>query len=792
MNLKVFIAIAFGLIICNLYTFAQTSRITGHITDDSNNAISLATVALEGTQTGVNADVNGFYDITVPSGEHILVVSAVGYTTSKNRIIITAGTTHKQNISLYSDTTQLDEIIISEKQSVASRIRRTAYNVTAIETKHLLNSSMNLSDALAKVPGLKLRESGGVGSEVQMMLDGFSGKHVKVFIDGVPLDGVGNEINNIPVNFAERIEVYRGVVPIHFGTDAMGGVINIVTNRHHEGWKLDVSYSYGSFNTHKSSINFANVLKKGIFYEVNAFQNYSDNDYHIDAPIEDFETGRIEKKKLHKVQRFNDNYHNEAIVSKIGITDKKWADKLMLELTYSQMHKDIQTGVRQEIVYGKKHRKGHSIIPLIEYSKRNLLVSGLDVAITAKSSYNSTTNIDTSSYKFNWLGETKRLNSPGEQSLLHTRSENNRKNITFTTNYRLKNSHAHTFSLHYAFDAFERSNTSLLTTENIKDAISKKSRKNIINLSYRLMPYEKWNFTVFGKYYNIGVEGPMPTTSNNDKFVKEKRNIDSYGYGFAGTYFITRYLQTKISYEKAIRLPSIEEIFGDEDLETGYIGIKPERSNNINFNLSYNKVFDNSSLYTEGGIVYRDTHDYIQRNIIDLSGGRSAATYINYGKVLTKGYNISLRYTLGKWLSVGGNFTQMDVLDNMKYAIGSSAPNLGYKEKMPNLPSVFANFDIAFNVNNFFGKDNLLHFKYESMYVEKFSYYSAKIGANKDEYMVPDQFSHNIMLTYSLQNGRYNFSLECRNITDERLYDNFSLQKAGRAFYGKMRICLGK
>ena len=207
MNLKVFIAIAFGLIICNLYTFAQTSRITGHITDDSNNAISLATVALEGTQTGVNADVNGFYDITVPSGEHILVVSAVGYTTSKNRIIITAGTTHKQNISLYSDTTQLDEIIISEKQSVASRIRRTAYNVTAIETKHLLNSSMNLSDALAKVPGLKLRESGGVGSEVQMMLDGFSGKHVKVFIDGVPLDGVGNEINNIPVNFAERIEV---------------------------------------------------------------------------------------------------------------------------------------------------------------------------------------------------------------------------------------------------------------------------------------------------------------------------------------------------------------------------------------------------------------------------------------------------------------------------------------------------------------------------------------------------------------------------------------------------------
>ena len=56
---------------------------------------------------------------------------------------------------------------------------------------------------------------------------------------------------------------------------------------------------------------------------------------------------------------------------------------------------------------------------------------------------------------------------------------------------------------------------------------------------------------------------------------------------------------------------------------------------------------------------------------------------------------------------------------------------------------------------------------------------------------VPDQFSHNITIGYSLKNGRYNISLECRNITDEKLYDNFSLQKAGRAFYGKIRIYFG-
>lgn len=60
---------------------------------------------------------------------------------------------------------------------------------------------------------------------------------------------------------------------------------------------LDGSYSYGSFNTHKSYVNFGQTFKNGFTYEINAFQNYSDNDYHVDAPVEDFETGRIDKDK---------------------------------------------------------------------------------------------------------------------------------------------------------------------------------------------------------------------------------------------------------------------------------------------------------------------------------------------------------------------------------------------------------------------------------------------------------------------------------------------------------------
>lgn len=54
-----------------------------------------------------------------------------------------------------------------------------------------------------------------------------------------------------------------------------GGVINIVTEKQPRRWFADASYSYGSFNTHKSYVHFGQALKNGFTYEVNAFQNYS-------------------------------------------------------------------------------------------------------------------------------------------------------------------------------------------------------------------------------------------------------------------------------------------------------------------------------------------------------------------------------------------------------------------------------------------------------------------------------------------------------------------------------------
>lgn len=759
-------------------------------------AVDFATVYLKGSSSGGSTDEQGRYRLKAQAGDYTLVVSAIGYDPVERAVSLKRGEHLELDIDLTPRAQALDEVTVVS--TGVSRVQRSAYNTVAVDTREMRNSTKNLSDALAKAPGMKLRESGGVGSDMQLMLDGFSGKHIKVFIDGVPQEGVGSSfsLNNIPISFADRIEIYKGVVPVGFGTDAIGGVINIVTNKQRRNWFLDAAYSYGSFNTHKSHVNFGQSFKNGLTYEINLFQNYSDNNYLVDADhVEQWNAdgSSIITDEVFRVKRFNDTYHNEAAVAKVGITGKPWADRLMLGFTYSRMYKEVQTGVRQYTVFGEKHRRGHSLMPSLEYTKRNLLTRGLDLTFTANYNRNVTTNIDTASYRYNWFGERiRKTNGRGEQSEQYARAYNDNWSATLTLNYRINK--ANTLTFNNVWNLFHRTNASLLTGTEIENEFAKDTRKNIAGLSYRLMPSDRWNLSIFGKYYDQRVSGPMATDDKGTDYVMVHRSVQQAGYGAAGTCFVLPGLQAKLSYEKAYRLPTIEEMFGDEDLESGQVNLLPENSHNVNLNLSYSRTLGRHSFYLEGGLLYRNTRDYIQRNIQDLSGGKENATYTNYGKVVTKGYTLSARYSLARWLSLGGNFSHMDIRDMEKYQIGStgnSTPNLTYKARMANVPYMFADSDINLYWHDLGRKGNLLTLTYDNQYLHSFCYNSEVIGTNSSAYMIPDQFSHNLTISYSLHNGRYNLSLECRNFTDERLYDNFSLQKAGRAFYGKIRVHFG-
>lgn len=166
--------------------------------------------------------------------------------------------------------------------------------------------------------------------------------------------------------------------------------------------------------------------------------------------------------------------------------------------------------------------------------------------------------------------------------------------------------------------------------------------------------------------------------------------------------------------------------------------------------------------------------------------------YENHGRVKTEGFNVSARYSWSRWISIGGTFNNINVRDNERYVAGNTLQESAtYGQRMPNLPYMFANFDATFTWHGLFAGGNVLTVTYDGYYQHEFPLYWERFGDPASKSTVPEQLSHNLSIGYSIQNGRYNISIECRNLTDAKLYDNFSLQKAGRAFYLKLRVFFG-
>jgi outer membrane receptor protein involved in Fe transport len=687
-----------------------------------------------------------------------------------------------------SDTVRrdnLDEVIVLGKSKVRE-INESAYNVVSIDTRLLHNTTLSLTQTLDRISGVKIRETGGVGSNAQISINGFTGRHIKVFMDGMPMEGFGSsfQLNNMPVNLTERIEVYKGVVPVEFGSDALGGAINIVTKQTKNTY-LDVSYSYGSFNTHKSNVSFGHTTQNGFIFQLNAYQNYSDNSYKVKTKLLNFETKNFSKED-YWFKRFHDNYHNEAVIAKAGVVNKVWADRLLLGITLSQEKADIQNANIMQIVFGGRERKSKSIIYALNHEKKNMFVQNLNFSLTANYNKARNNNMDTLARLYNWKGEYEPKDSKGESGQ-YSLSEFDNQNIYATANLNYRLLDKHYFAVNNLYSNYIRKATdAAANSENSTAAtfMRRTNAKNVLGFSYKFEPGKRWNVSAFFKYYEVNVRGPVNvSTTTTTQYEERKKSFSTTGYGVLATYFLTEAVQLKTSFEKAYRLPSERELFGDEILETGDMSLKPENSKNINLNINYSKVWNNThSAYIDAGLIYRDTRDYIIRRIEQRYGG---AFYKNHGKVINTGIDAEARYFYKNIFSIGANITYQNVRNMEKYE-ADGKPSIRYKDRMPNVPYMFGNLDAGYNINNVLGKGNVLSFGYNMQYVHSFFRDWISEGASNDV-IIPEQLSHDLNLTYTLKNGKYNISFEVKNIADEMLYDNYSLQKPGRSFMIKLR-----
>jgi outer membrane receptor protein involved in Fe transport len=167
---------------------------------------------------------------------------------------------------------------------------------------------------------------------------------VPLFIGGYPFG-----IANVPVNLVDRVEVYRGVVPIRFGADALGGAINLARDQRYDP-ALQASYMVGSFGTHRATAaGQYRHDRTGFVAAATAFLDSARNDYPVDVQIPD-DRGRLSPAT---VDRFHDGYRAYGATAEIGVIDKPWARRLTVQGVATGYAKELQHNVVMTVPYGE-------------------------------------------------------------------------------------------------------------------------------------------------------------------------------------------------------------------------------------------------------------------------------------------------------------------------------------------------------------------------------------------------------------------------------------------------------
>ena len=741
----------------------------------------------------VSSDVEGNFKLSFESTRQNIEVIAtyVGHKVYKQNIQIQKSGIQHLQITLEPINQEISAVQVIG-QSEAQKIKKSGFNVNSISSSKYEHSSTDVNQVLNSSTGIRIREAGGLGSDYNFSINGLSGKAVRFFIDGIPMEnyGIGMSFNNIPINLANRLDIYKGVVPAELGADALGGAVNLVTDKGIQNF-LDASYSFGSFNTHRAAVNANSFNQKtGLFLKLTSFYNYADNNYWMhsnpkyDAAIQvpDGNGNFVDKS----VRRFHDRYKSGMLQAEFGVINKPWADVFAINMLYNQHDKEFQTGARQSVVYGHVNRNGKYYMPSIRYRKDNFLTEGMTASAYVSYGIDKYSVVDTSSRTYWWDGTVRSSsNNYGEigasipQSL--TNYENRYLLGRLNLSYHLTSSNILVFNQNYTKS--DQESFELLKSEEFTPSGQSKS---ISSFSFQNNAVDnRLQTDLFAKLFHFNIQIAEVTSGRNQR-PAQQRSYTNFGYGIASRYMISSSLLVKGSYEHAYRLPELIEVLGDGVNVVANPDIKPESSHNLNLGLIYSGKVSNHFYSVDLGGFLRNAKDFIY----SIPVGNNSSQYLNEGKVLVYGGEGEAVYQYADLIKASINASYQRSKQNQEYIYGTETPRATYGNMIPNQPWFFGNLYFSIGKDGLLGKDSRLQFDWTSQYIQQFYLTWEAWGSTQSLNVIPKQLLHHAGILYSIQNGKYQIGIESRNLTNELAYDNFRLQKPGRSFQVKLRYFL--
>lgn len=778
-----------GLLLMLLFTVicSSQSEITGLILDENSNPIADASVRIvEVKNKGAISNINGEFSIKTPPGTYTLEVTFIGFKNHIQTVTVIDAKTTFLRIELEEDISELSNVIVKAKTN-AQKNREKAFEVEVIQTKGLKNSSVDINSILTTIPGVNVRQRGGLGSSFDFSLNGLSGKQVKFFMDGIPLENFGSSLglNNFPVTLIESVEVYKGVVPIYLGADALGGAVNIITNQRKNDF-LDVSYDVGSFNTHRATLNGQYFSENGFTLQVSSFYNYSDNNYKVDNIEVRDALGNDTGIRRDNVERFHDAYNSQMLTVKSGVVDKQYADRLMFGITTSANKNEIQHPIDPQNPFGEVFTENDVISASIDFEKKNLLSDKLKLKIYASLARNQEKVVDTSSRKYDWFGN---FIERGDQTLGEFESSK--------TLFEFKDD-LHLINTLVTYKVNDHNNLNFNYTKNYIKRVGEDPakigriafqnphivNKNIVGLSYDFDFMDtKWDTSIFTKGYFLNSEGVIEdlfTNIEEDRFTQFENTFKDLGYGFATTYKFSDDFQIKGSFERTFRIPEGYEVFGDGFLLKSNPELAPEQSYNANIGALFNMQTNTVKIQMDTNFFLRESE-----NFIAIRSEGIFSRYYNTADARSTGIEGEIRTQYMDTFFLNINTTYQNIIDL------NAGENVGIdflkNQRIANIPYLFGNANIGGKFKNIMASEDQFNISWSTYYVHEYPLTSFVEGNAADRDIIPEQISHNLQVGYSFKNGMYNVSVSARNIMDAQIFDNFEIQQPGRAFYIKLR-----
>ncbi|MBW4361192.1 TonB-dependent receptor [Flavobacterium taihuense] len=357
---------SFIIILAIQLIYCQENKTIEGIVMHKSTPIENATVEIIGTNYNTQTDSKGIYAFQkIPKGNYKILVTAVGYKTQRKNLTKQDEITIKLNFELQIEDNELNEVVVSGTLKAVKRLESAVPVEVYTPVFFKKNPTPSIYEALQNVNGVRPQLNCGICNTGDIHINGLEGPYTSVMIDGMPIVSSLSTVyglSGIPNSLVERIEIVKGPASSLYGSEAVGGLINIITKNPTNA----PLFSFDVFTTSWLETNADLGIKFNITKKATSLLGL--NYYNYNQTIDNDHDGFTDVTTQNRISLFNKWNFNRP-------------QNQLFTIAVRGMYEDRWGG---DVNWEKKYRGGDEIYGESIYTKRGELLGSYQLPTTEK------------------------------------------------------------------------------------------------------------------------------------------------------------------------------------------------------------------------------------------------------------------------------------------------------------------------------------------------------------------------------------------------------------------------